>query len=86
MSDHLVRECVNLDLQYFERKIRHVTIIVGIAEDDDGDPIQGRTQSGDGYYTVIYLDDNGPADAEYDTPEPITVYIECRPDRRRRIC
>ena len=77
-STNSVRECVNLDLQYFEEDSTRYDY-VGIAEDDDGDPIQGRTQSGDGYYTVIYLDDNGPADAEYDTPEPITVYIECRP-------
>ena len=53
--------------------------LVGIAEDDDGEPIEGETSNGDGFYTVVFLDDNGPADEPLEEPEPITVYIECRP-------
>jgi hypothetical protein len=77
-SSDTPRECVDRDIEYFDETSSRYDF-VGVAEDDEGDAIRGRTASGDGYYAVIYLDDNGPADNEFEDPEPITVYIECRP-------
>jgi hypothetical protein len=77
-SEDTARQCVDRDIEYFDG-ISTRYDLVGVAEDEDGEPIEGRTESGDGYYTVVYLDDNGPADEQLDEPEAITVYIECRP-------
>lgn len=72
------QECVEHDIAYFDEVSTRYDF-VGIAEDEDDEPISGRTSNGDGYYAVVLLDDNGPADAEFDEPAEITVYIECRP-------
>ncbi len=72
------RECVDRDVTYFDETSTRYDF-VGVAEDDAGDPISGRTTNGDGFYTVVFLDDNGPADNEFDEAQPMTVYIECRP-------
>lgn len=77
-SEDTPRECVDRDVEFFD-SISTRYDFVGVAEDDNGDPISGRTTNGDGFYTVVFLDDNGPADNEFDEPRPMTVYIECRP-------
>jgi hypothetical protein len=70
-------ECVQRDIEFFQNSERYE--FISIAEDRNNDPLEGETSSGDGYYTVLWLDDRGPADDEFDEPAPLTVYLECRP-------
>jgi len=72
-----MEECVARDIEYFQNSDRYD--FVSIAEDRNNDPLEGETSSGDGYYTVVWLEDKGPADDEFDEPADLTVYIECRP-------
>jgi hypothetical protein len=70
-------DCVQRDIGFFENSERYE--FISVAEDQDEEPLEGETTSGDGYYTVLWLEDSGPADNQFDEPAPLTVYIECRP-------